>query len=947
MAREDPPLLERESELAVVTRSLAAARDGVGGVVVLEGPAGIGKTRLLRAACDDARSAGMTVLRARGGELERGSPFGVVRQLYEATLHRAPVEDRDALLDGPAALAAPLLGEAPDGWTAPPLGDASAALHGLFWLTANLAERRPLLLCVDDAHWADEASLRLLAYLARRVEALPVVLVVACRSDEPGAGSGPLDVLREDRLVVRLRPAALSAPAAAVLVRSVLSPAADAAFCDACATATGGNPLLLRMLADALRDEEVAATAADQDRVAALAAQVAAVSVLPRLRRLSADAAAFAGAVAVMGDRVELRHAAGLADLPVTPATRAADALAAAAILVPRRPLDFVHPTVRRAVYESLPAAERHRMHRLAADILDRERAPVDRVAAHLVATECLGDEWVVEVLRAAARPALARGAVEEAARYLHRALVEPPAPEVRSEVLFEIGSALARTRTTDACRYLEEALEASTRNADRAAIALELARVMGTGRDTRSAIAVLGRAMATIGEVDPALRLRLEATYISVGRRYPATRASVTRRLRELAPLAEPDSPAGCLLLVDLAAEALEEHGSVEEAGRLAGAALRNGHLLLAGETDAALMASGVLMSTDRLDAAWHAWNAELDRARRIGSIMGFAYAAGTRAYLAYRCGRLSDAEADAQLAYDVHTEQRLELPRRYSLAFLVGALVERGEVATAAERLDTAGVSMNLSLLLDSRARLRCGQGRFEDAVEDFLEAGRRLTARGTRHPGILAWRSSAALALLHLDQPREARRLAEEELELARRLGVPRALGVALRAVGLIRGGAPGLALLEQAATALASSSARLEQGRALADYGGALRRANRRAESREPLRRALDLARCCGATPLAERVRQELAAAGVRPRRPASGVDALTPSELRVAGMAAEGMSNRAIAQALFVTVKTVEIHLRSAYRKLAVSSRTELPAELARGRAERSSRAGAH
>jgi DNA-binding CsgD family transcriptional regulator len=504
--------------------------------------------------------------------------------------------------------------------------------------------------------------------------------------------------------------------------------------------------------------------------------------------------------------------------------------------------------------------------------------------------------------------------------------------------VLFELGSAAARTRTAEAYRYLEEALECSTRDGDRAVIALELARVMSTVRDTRSAIAVLGRALATLGEVDPALRLRVEATYISIGRRYPGTRATVTRRLHELAGLAEPDSPAGCLLLTDLAAEALEEQGSVEDASRLAGAALQGGHLLLAGETDAALMASGVLMSTDRLDAAWQAWDAEVDRARRSGSIMGFAHAAGTRAYLAYRCGRLADAEADAQLAYDVHTEHRLELSRRYGLAFLVGALVERGETATAAERLDTAAVPMNLSLLLDSRARLRCAQGRFDDAVADFLEAGRRLTVRGTHHPGILAWRSSAALALLHLDQPREARRMAEEELELARRLGVARAVGIALRAVGLIRGGEPGLALLDQAATALTRSSARLEEARALADLGGALRRANRRAESRQPLRRALDLAQCCGAAPLADRIRQDLAAAGVRPRRPASGVDALTPSELRVARMAAEGLSNRAIAQALFVTVKTVEIHLSSAYRKLGVSSRTELPAELARGRA---------
>jgi DNA-binding CsgD family transcriptional regulator len=193
--------------------------------------------------------------------------------------------------------------------------------------------------------------------------------------------------------------------------------------------------------------------------------------------------------------------------------------------------------------------------------------------------------------------------------------------------------------------------------------------------------------------------------------------------------------------------------------------------------------------------------------------------------------------------------------------------------------------------------------------EAVEDFLACGQRLTDRGTRHPGMIPWQSNAALALQRLDRPRDAQGL-----------GVARALGIALRAAGLVRGGPAGLAMLDEAASVLARSSARLEQARALTDLGAALRRANRRAEAREPLRRGLDLAVRCHATPLVERARGELVAAGARPRRAVSGVDALTPSELRVARMAAEGMSNRAIAQALFVTVKTVEVHLGSAYRK---------------------------
>ncbi len=767
-----------------------------------------------------------------------------------------------------------------------------------------------------------------------RVEALPILLVVAARPAEPGAEEALLEPLRNDPLTRLLHPAPLSETAASLIVRAAFSPRADAELCRACRDATGGNPLLLRMLSHALRAEGADPTVPGEDRVAELAPQVVAASVLPRLRRLPAEAEAFAGAVAVLGDRVELRHVAVLAELETGPAIRAADTLTAAGILARGRPIEFVHPTVRRAVYESLPAGQRHRAHRQAAVILDREGAPADRIAAHLVLAERMGDDWVVGILRVAAREALARGAVDEAVRYLRRALEEPPHSAVRAGVLFELGSVEARVRIGDAYNHLRQAIELAVDVRTRAQIALELARIMGVARDTRGALTVLDRAVTDIGDTDAALRVRLEAEFVAVARRYPATREQASRRLRLLRDHAQPSSLAGCVLLANLAADALEVEGSAQEATRLADAALREDHLLAAEELDVALMATSVLMSTDQLHAAWRTWNAAVARARRQGSLTGFAYAATVRACLAYRCGQLMEAEADARLAFDVHREYRLDLMRRYSLAFLVGALVERGEVQAAADLLDQSTAPVNLSLLLDSRGRLRCAQGRFAEAVEDFLACGRRLTARGTRHPGMVPWQSNAALALQRLDQPLEAQRLVDQELEQARRLGVARALGITLRAAGLVHGGAAGLAMLEEAASMLARSSARLEQARALTDFGAALRRVNRRTEAREPLRRALDLAAQCHAAPLADRAGQELVAAGARPRRAISGVDALTPSELRVARMAAEGMGNRAIAQALFVTVKTIEVHLGSAYRKLGVPSRAALAGALA-------------
>ena len=330
------------------------------------------------------------------------------------------------------------------------------------------------------------------------------------------------------------------------------------------------------------------------------------------------DAAEFAGAVAVLGDRVELRHAAALAGLETGPATRAADALTAAGILARGRPIEFVHPTVRRAVYESLPPAERHRAHRQAAEILDAEGVPPDRIAAHLVVDRAPGRR---AGCRGPARGGAA-GAGAGSSRGGRRVTCGARSRNHRNRACGPsccTSSARSRPGSTSTRPYrcLAQALELAVDVRHRAEIALELARVMGTARDTRSALAVLDRAVAEVGDLDEALRVRLEAEYISVARRYPAParrpRNGFTRwpttpsRAAWPGACCWPTSPPTRL-----------KRAVRHEATRLANAALREDHLLAGGETDVALMASSVLMSTDQLDAAWRAWNAEMDRARR-----------------------------------------------------------------------------------------------------------------------------------------------------------------------------------------------------------------------------------------------------------------------------------------------------------------------------------------
>jgi len=264
---------------------------------------------------------------------------------------------------------------------------------------------------------------------------------------------------------------------------------------------------------------------------------------------------------------------------------------------------------------------------------------------------------------------------------------------------------------------------------------------------------------------------------------------------------------------------------------------------------------------------------------------------------------------------------------------------LVERGALDAAEALLDQNGLgsryeeSSYFSLLLHARGRLRLAQRRFSEALDDLLYF-RRLQSDVVYSPSYWSWRSDAALTLLALDDATKARRLAEEEVALARSFGAPRALGVALRAAGLVVGGKAGIDLLEEAVAVLEDSPAALERARALTDLGAALRRANRRSPAREPLRQGYDLASRCGADALARRARDELAATGARPRRAAlSGLESLTASERRIAEMAAQGLSNPEIAQGLFLTRRTVETHLTHVYQKLGIASRDGLPAAL--------------
>jgi DNA-binding CsgD family transcriptional regulator len=930
-------LLERDAEVANVVDLLGGIGDG-GRLLAIEGPPGIGKTALLAEAKGLGQEAGLQVLSARGSELERSFSYGVVRQLFEPLLVSLPPEERAELLTGAAALAAPLF--EPAGVAVDPGGDASlATLHGLYWLTANLATRRPLLLVLDDLHWSDLPSLRWLAYLLPRIDGLPVSVVGGLQSEEPGEDGTLLAQIVSDPMAVVIRPAPLSVEAATAFLRERLTANADETFCAACHAETAGNPLLLRELVRAIADEGLVPIEANVPRLHALAARAGSRAVSLRLSRLPAAATALARAVAVLGDDADPHQAAALADLDEPTAAEATDALARVDILRPQAPLGFVHPLIGTAVYETLTSIDRDAGHARAARLLSDAGAEPERVAAHLLRTPPAGDSQVVATLRDAARRAGSRGASESAVAYLRRALAEPPNPDERAELLLELGSAETEVDGDAAIEHLQEAHELSATPIERARVALLLGRQLFLLRGDE-ADAVFIEALDELSGADAELERLLEAGLITNDLFSPSLHGSALERLERVRRRPAAETIGEKLLLSLLAYNDARAGAPADEVVPLVRRVLADGKLVRANVSG--LFPICTVLAMADLNEVLNVYDDLLAEAHRRGSVFAFAAVKVFRSQALVWRGDLAGAETDAREA--LAAAAAWGASARFSghgAAFLADALMEQGKLDEAEAALARADLgdalpdSARLLYLRDSSARLRLLRGDLNGGLAELLDAGRRFESVGSRNPAYIAWRSPAALALHQLGEQDEARRLAGEELELARAWGAPRALGAALRAAGLTEGGDHGLALLEEAVQVLGDSPAKLEHAKARTELGAALRRANRRSQAREQLRQAVELATICGATDLAARAERELLATGARPRRIAlSGADSLTPSERRVAELAASGPTNREIAQALFVTQRTIEVHLTSIYRKLGISSRSQLAAALA-------------
>ncbi len=907
---------------------------GAGRVVIVEAPAGLGKTALLESTRAVAVEHGATVLHARAAELEQAFAFGVVRQMLEPTVRRMDAAEREDLFSGAARLGAPVLGVDDAG---PPGGQGAdpgfPTLHALYWVIAGLAERNPVVALIDDIHWADEASLRFLAFLAQRLAETRASIVLARRTGEPSAHADLVD-----RLAATASDAIELSPLSADAVEQILAVSFDVSIARSLRQTAwqtvGGNPFYLRQLIHGLGSEP------SPHEVARVSPRALTQDLAIRIARLGRSATATARAITILGDGCSLAEAAALAGIDGTSAAAAVDALVEADIVTGDVRPAFVHPIVRTAIHLDIGQQARAVQHRAAARILlDRHAAP-ERIAAQFLQVEPDGDPAAVAALRAAAHEALSRGAPETADAYLTRALAEPPPEDELGAVTAELGIAQALAWRETAISHLSDGVARAAPVTGVAARRM-LAGFLGASGAPQASVALLAEGSAALADEAPDLAEVLAADL--AGSITFADGPAEDRRANLPPPTHLPpgDTPARRARLAAQAFEAAKVGTTVDATRALAEGALADGRFFeeqppLAFATVALFLALAACGEITRAEE--HA-NALLVRHRDRGIMGGVAFSSCILSHLRLRRGAVVDAEAHGRFATET-TPAPMRLSVMANHAFLVDALLERGSFDEATAGLREAGLDGELTdvgvagMLLERRGRLRAATGDLEGARRDLLAAGARHERWGLVSPALSSWRTEAALVLATLGDEDDALTLAGDDLERARAFGAPRPVAVALRARGLIRGGQSGIDDLREAAELLGDGAEPLDRARALIDLGASLRRANRRADARPHLREGLDLAHRCGARPLAARAHDELRATGARPRRlVVSGVDALTASEARVARMAASGLTNKAIAQALYVSLKTVELHLSSTYRKLGIDGREALPQTL--------------
>ncbi|MER5252715.1 AAA family ATPase [Streptomyces sp. NPDC002855] len=936
------PLFERESELAAVDEALSElcglSRDGSeptdrprGALIAFAGRAGLGKTSLLAEARRRAAAKGCTVAPARGSDQEQRVAFHVARQLVQPLLASVPDAELRDVLGSWYGVVGPALGlcAAPD--DAPP--DPQGLRDGLDWVLTHLAvQRAPLVVVVDDAHWADAESLSWLSAFAPRAEALPLLLVVAYRPEELPAHAEEFRGLpgRAGQRPIGLEP--LSATAVARLVRDMLGARADDAFCRECWAVTAGNPFEAVELTAKVHDRGLTPDEAGAHLLRDLAAAVKGSGLVARLERLGTSTVRFAWACAVLGTSISPTLAAAVAGIGEREADDCADRLRRARVLTGARTLEFVHPLIATAVYRAIPCGVRVALHGQAAWSVVNAGLGASAAARHLLEVHPDGDTWVVQQLRAAARETVRAGAPDAARRYLARALREPPAWEERAAVLYELGCASHLTEPATTVNHLRAALEEPiTDPALRHGIVYRLSQVLAHSDRLGEASDTLAREIRLTTE--PRVRIRMQAEQF-MWDAFRADEPDSPARSRRLARLADrlPGRDLTERYIIGLRAwDAMLRAEPADTAVRHAERALVGG--LGWAEEDRGFEVPVLVALTflyadrpGRAEELFAAGIADFERQGWRGAHLSFAYT--LLGYVRFRRGRLAEAEDFVRAGLRIAERVGPGTPAHwYAVGILIEILLARGRTAEATRTADEYGFGEpfpSAVVFPDAQAvhgELLLARGLTEDAAAELAAAGRRLDPRGMRNPAWCPWQLHLALAEAE-DAPERALATAYEAVRRARRFATASAIGQALRITAEVASGSARIKLLEESVSHLERSPAAYELACALVCLGGELRRLGRPKDAADPLYRGLEAAVQCGADGLVERAREELAAAGLRPRLlHSTETDTLTARERTAAALTVRGESAARVAEELHTDEATVVRLLSAVYRKV--------------------------